>query len=321
MSLKVIFMGTPDFAVPTLQAIAASSHQVVLAVTQPDRPKGRSRKLSEPPVKVAARELGIPIFQPEKVNSPESLARLQAEQADVCVVAAYGQLLSARVLDQPRLGSFNLHGSLLPKYRGAAPIAYAILNGEQETGLTIFRIVRKMDAGEMAMRVPTRILPDETAGDLHDRLSELGAEMFVEFLDGLEAGTILLTPQDESQVSFAPSFTKEEGEVDWRLEADRVCCHVRAMAPWPGAFAFLVTRKGELRVTLLKTTAHEAPSDAPPGEIVEVNETGFSVACGAGLVSVERLLVAGKRAMEAAEFLRGHPLRVGDRFRPGPASG
>lgn len=320
MPLRIIFMGTPEFAVPSLRALAASSHELVLAVTKPDRARGRGRHVAEPAVKVAARELGIPTFQPEDVRTPESLARLAEESADVFAVAAFGQILSQKAIEVPRLGAFNLHASLLPKYRGAAPMTYAVWNGESETGLTIFRIVREMDAGEIALQARTPIGPDETTGQVHDRMAEMGAEFFVRFLADLEAGTIEFTPQDHSQATFAPTLKKEDGEIDWTQRAGRICLHIRAMCPWPGAYTCLQTAKGPQRVTLLRASPLSEAASAEPGQIVSVVRDSFVVRSGEGQIRVERLQPAGKRAMDAAEFLRGHPLQAGDQLGTAPTA-
>jgi methionyl-tRNA formyltransferase len=275
--------------------------------------------VAEPPAKLAAKERGIQVFQPEDLKTPESIARLKEQSADVFAVAAFGQLLSKAVLAIPRLGPFNLHASLLPKYRGAAPMTYAIWKGEAETGLSIFRMVREMDAGDMALQVRTPIGQEETAGELHDRLAQIGAGLFVEFLDRLEAGTINFAPQDSSQATFAPSLTKEDGQIDWTQAARQICLHIRAMCPWPGAYTHLKTAGGDQRMTLLKASALEGKADARPGEVTEVTKDAFVVAAGEGRLRVERLQLSGKRAMDAAEFLRGHRMQPGDRLgAPGP---
>jgi methionyl-tRNA formyltransferase len=314
MALRVVFMGTPEFAVPTLAAIAGSGHRVTLAVTRPDRARGRGRQVADPPVELAARERGIAVFQPEDLRAPESIERLRQESADVFAVAAFGQLLSKAVLAVPRLGPFNLHASLLPKYRGAAPMTYAVWKGETETGLTIFRMVREMDAGDVALQVRTPIGPEETAGELHDRMAQLGAGLFVEFLDRLEAGTIRFSPQDAALATFAPSLKKEDGQIDWTQPARQIVLHVRAMCPWPGAYTWLRTAGGDRRLTLLKAAARAGPAEARPGEVIEAAKDRFVVAAGEGQLLVQRLQPAGKRAMDAVEFLRGHRLNPGDRL-------
>lgn len=315
--LRVLFLGTPDFAVPSLRAIARSHHPVVAVVTQPDRAKGRGHGVAEPAVKTAARELAVPVFQPESINSDESLARLREIAPDVIAVAAFGQKLCRAVLDLPRLGAFNLHASLLPRYRGAAPIAYAIWKGETQTGLTLFRMAEKMDAGDVALQVATPIGPEETAGELHDRLSELGAGLFVDFLDRLASENLIFKPQDASLATFAPSLKKEKGEVDWSKSAAEICRFVRAMTPWPSAYTFLEhPARGRERLTLLKVTAlDEDQAEArTAGTVVEVTREHFTLAVGLGQVRVLRLQPAGKRAMDASEYLRGHQVSVSYRF-------
>ena len=320
MSLRVIFVGTPDFAVPSLREIHGSEHAVSLVIAQPDRASGRGRKVLAPTVKVAAREFGLPVYQPDSINSPESLEQLKKTKPDVMLVAAYGQKLSNEMLELPRLGVFNLHASLLPKYRGAAPITYAIWKGETETGLTIFKIVEEMDAGDMALKVSTPIGSQENAGELHDRLSEMGAELFVDFLDWLEAGNIKLVPQDSRQASFAPSLKKEQGEIDWQLRPEEVTRLVRAMTPWPGAYTFRRGRKGKPdRLTILESESLAGSTEPETGTVVEVAGEYFTVAAAGGLVRIGRLVPAGTRAMTAAEYLRGHPMEPGERLGPAEA--
>jgi methionyl-tRNA formyltransferase len=314
LSLRIIFIGTPDFAVPSLKAIAESSHEVTLVICQPDRQSGRGKKITHPPVKEAALILGIPVFQPVKVSARESIEHLRQHEPDVLAVAAYGQKLSNDLLAVPRIGPFNLHGSNLPKYRGAAPIAYAIWNGESETGLTIFRMVEKMDAGDMGIKVTTPIGPDETAGELHDRLSVMGADLFVEFLDKLEAGQIKFEAQDESQVTIARSLKKDQGLIDWSQPGEAIRRHIRAMTPWPGAYTFYPAEKGSMRLTVLKASVGEFQSGAPPGTILDASGEFLSIATAVRDLRIHRLVLAGKKPMDSGPFLRGNQLEVGKKL-------
>ncbi|MBI2194535.1 MAG: methionyl-tRNA formyltransferase [Planctomycetes bacterium] len=316
MSLQVAFLGTPEFAVPSLEAIRRAGHEVVLTVTQPDRPRGRGKRVAETAVKVAAACAGIPVYQPEVVGSPESLARLRSLYPDVLAVVAYGQKLPRALLELPRLGAFNLHASLLPRWRGAAPIAYALWKGDAETGLTIFRMAEKMDAGDIGLQRRVPLGPEETAGELHDRLARLGGELFVEFLDQLSAGRIVFTPQDEARVTFAPSLKKSQGLVDWSQSAAAIHRFVRAMTPWPGATCCRRLPSGAAEALILvKVLPVDGPAQAGPGTVVEIARTHFTIAAGEGRVRVLRLLPSGKRAMDAAEFLRGHLLSPGEILR------
>jgi len=315
-NLKLVFIGTPDFSVPSLKAMAASSHEVALAICQPDRQSGRGKKTTPPPVKEAASALGIPVFQPVKVSAPESIEHIRQHEPDVLAVVAYGQKLSNELLVVPRLGSFNLHGSILPKYRGAAPITYAVWNGEPETGLTIFRMVEKMDAGEMGIKVTTQIGPDETAGELHDRLSLMGADLFVEFLDKLEAGQIQFVAQDESQATIARSLKKEQGLIDWSQPGEAICRHIRAMTPWPGAYTFYPAEKQSQRLTVLKASLGETRSVSAPGTILEAGGDTLLIATGDGDLLIHRLVPAGKKPMDIGPFLRGHQLEAGNQLGP-----
>ncbi len=253
MPLKLLMMGTGDFGVPTFRALCRSAHRVVGLVTQPDRGRA-SRRKPRNALKELAEAEGIPVFQPERINSPEAVEQLRRFDADLYVVAAYGQILSPQVIDLPRLGVINVHASLLPKYRGAAPVQYAILNGDQETGVTIFQIQPELDAGPILLAQKTPIGPKETAGELERRLAELAAPLVLQAVEGLEAGTIQPVPQDPSQVTRAPRLKKEHGRIDWSRPAEQIERHVRAMQPWPKAFSFL-QRQGQterLRVAILE---------------------------------------------------------------------
>jgi len=312
--IKLVFMGTPDFAVPSLEAVIAAGHNVQLVVTQPDRPKGRKRAPQPPPVKVTAEANAVPIYQPRSVNSDDSIDKLNSIRPGVIVVAAYGQFLRKRVIEAAEIACINVHASLLPRYRGAAPIPAAILNGDETTGVTIQKMVRKMDAGDIIRRRSTPIAPDETAGELTGRLARLGAQLLIEALEDLEFGRAKLEPQDGSQATFAPALHKDDGKIEWCRSGVQIARHVRAMTPWPGAFAFLPRGKRPLRITVKKASGVEAAPAGEPGEVVAISREGFVVKAAQGAVLVRELQPAGKKPMAAAEFVRGYRLQIGERF-------
>lgn len=322
MPLRLVMMGTGDFAVPTLEGLYKSPHDVVGLVTQPDR-TGRGHHHHVNPMKETALAHGTPVFQPEKANAAESLERLREFGADLFVVAAYGQILSVKLLSIPRLGAINLHASLLPKYRGAAPINYAILNGEAETGVTIFQIEPKLDAGPMLARISTPIGPKETAGELEARLSRLAVASTLDVLSRLEAGIVEPLTQDRSLVSLAPRMPKTMGQIDWAKSSDQIGWHIRAMQPWPKPYTFLhQTERPTLRTLILDVDAAEVPGESTatrPGTVVSVTGTELLVRTGNSAVAIRSLQPAGKRAMAVNDFLRGHAINVGDHF--GPESG
>ena len=319
MALRVVMMGTGTFALPAFQSLIDSRHTVVGLVTQPDRTgRGHHRHVNE--MKELAVAHDVDVFQPEKVNLPESLDRLRSFEAEIFVVAAYGQILSADLLEIPRLGAINLHGSLLPKYRGAAPVQYAVLSGEEESGVTIFQIQPRLDAGPILGVVKTEIGPKETSGELHDRLAELSASLTLEVLDGLESGSLSGTLQDASQVTKAPKIRKEQGLIDWSRTSEEIGWHMRGMQPWPMPFTFFFSpEKSNLRILILDadpTTDEMSKSLAShsPGEISEKDSRLF-VRTGNSALEVIKLQPAGKRPMTAAEFARGHKL-TDARFGP-----
>jgi methionyl-tRNA formyltransferase len=323
MALQVVLMGTGHFALPTFRAVIESRHTVVGLFTQPDR-TGRGHHHHVNPLKELVAARGIPVFQPEKMNLPEPISQLRGLSADLCVVAAYGQILSAELIGTPRVGAVNIHASLLPKYRGAAPIQTAILKGETETGITIFQIEPKLDAGPMLAIEKTSIGLKETAGELEARLAEMGALMIVAVLDRIEAGEAIPLFQNSSQVSRAPRLIKEDGLIDWRKSAAQIDCQVRAFQPWPLAYSILLTEKGsqlppESQRLILLDVEPSAAASSPmtgvaPGRVLTVDRKRFLVQTGHATLEILRLRPEGKRAMSAAEFLAGHPLSSGDRF-------
>jgi methionyl-tRNA formyltransferase len=327
--MRVVFFGTPDFAVPTLRALLASSHAVVAAVTQPDRPSGRGRRVAEPPVKTVARAASVPVWQPERLKNPEWLEAIRGIAADIGVVAAYGRILPQVLIDLFPRGLVNVHASLLPRYRGASPIQRAVMNGDAETGVTIMRVVLALDAGPMLARVVRPIGPDEPADAVERDLAQLGATLLVDTLEGLERGEVVEVVQDETQATYAPRLTKEEGLIDWSLPAGRLHDRVRGLRPWPQAYTFL----GPLRLVVLRGTAlpdasesasapagAQVPGDVVPGTVLASRGDEFLVAAGQGTAyRVLELQPEGKRAMRVRDFLAGHPLPVGTRLGGPPA--
>lgn len=305
--MKILFMGTPDFAVPSLDALAAAGHQLVGVFSQPDKPKNRGMKLQPTPVKVCAERLGVPVFQPTKLRDGTALETIRQLDPDLIVVAAYGRILPQEILDYPRLGCINVHSSLLPKYRGAAPIHWAILNGEKETGVTIMHMALALDAGDIIRQRATPIDPDETVEDLHDRLAQLGAELLVETVAQLADGTATRTPQEESQVTLAPMLSRALSPMDWTRPARALHDQVRGLIPWPAA----VTELGGVRCKILATTVLDETTGKVPGSVVAADKTGLKLACGDGRVlRIDRLQADGGKRLAAADYLRGHPIPV-----------
>ena len=305
---RVVFFGSPDFAVPTLRALLDSPWRPIAVVTQPDRPSGRGRKLARPPVAELAADAGIAVLQPEHLRAPEAVAAIVALAPDLQIVAAYGQLLPAAVLDAPRYGTLNVHASLLPRWRGAAPIFAAIAGGDAETGATIMLVDETEDTGPILAQRATPIGERETAGELSDRLADLGAALLLETIPRWLAGEIAPQAQDDSLATRARRVRKEAGAIDWSQSAEQIARQIRAYTPWPGAFAAL---DGQ-RVRLAAATAERGTGAV--GEIVAVDEDAIRVAAGEGIAAVERLQRAGKRELSAAEFARGASELVGKRF-------
>jgi methionyl-tRNA formyltransferase len=314
--LNLVMMGTGDFAVPTFRALYGTPHRVVALYTQPDR-SGAGRHHHVNPMKEVALAHGTPVCQPERVNTPEALADLREWGADLFVVAAYGQILSDELLRIPSRGAINVHASLLPKYRGAAPINYAILNGESETGVSIIEIQPQLDAGPILAVVKTPIGAAETAGELESRLAELAAPLLCRVLDEIEAGTVSRTPQDASAVSRAPKMKKEMGAIDWSRSAEEIDWHIRAMQPWPTPYTFLqLPGKPARRMVIRAVRPTELAPSGAPGAIVAVEKDRLLVQSGSRPVEILQIQPEGKRVVSAAEFLRGQHLAVGDRFGP-----
>jgi methionyl-tRNA formyltransferase len=323
---RIVMMGTGTFARPTFEALLAHSpFEVVGLVTQPDRDGGQVRgstRQTGPSLKEIANERGVPVYQPDSINTPEGIAQLNAWRPDLLVVAAYGQILKAEVLAAAAHGGINVHGSLLPKYRGAAPVAWAILRGEMKTGVTIIRMTTGLDAGAMLAQEAIEIQQNETAGELEARLAPIGARLAVAAAEEVLAGTATGVPQDLAEVTKAPKLKKEDGLIDWSQPAEQVCRQVRAMQPWPTAYAWLhQDGKPPLRLTVQRAVPAVVPDGvyvSTPGRILPADgtEPHLLVAVIDGAVEVLELQPAGKKRMTAADFVRGHRLQPGDRFGP-----
>lgn len=304
--IRTVFMGTPDFALPSLAGLLDAGANLVGVYTQPDRPRGRGRKVAESPVKEVAREYGIPVFQPRRLRDPEAVEELRALRPELIVVVAYGQILPPAVLEMPRYRCINVHASLLPSYRGAAPINKALVDGADETGVTTMLMDEGLDTGDMLVKRRTPIGPDETAGQLHDRLALLGREALEETLQRLCAGTLVAEKQNDALSTYAPMMQKEDGRIDWRQPAVRIHNQVRGLDPWPGAYTHL-----DDQVLKISATRIDESLSGAPGEILAADKDGVRVACGAGVLIVGELQLPGKKRLAAVDFLSGHPLHAG----------
>jgi methionyl-tRNA formyltransferase len=305
-------MGSGAFGIPTLELLAQSDFELAAVITQPDAPKGRGRKLTPTPVKSSARDLGLPVLDPAKVNDSEAVDSIRQLEPDVLIVAAYGQILRQTLLDTPRLGSFNLHASLLPAYRGVAPINWAIIDGETVTGTTVIRMDAGIDTGEIASQKATDIEPDETAGELHDRLAVEGAGLVLRTLGELDRGVLKLRAQDPAQGSYARKLTKEDGFINWAEDAMAVHNRIRGVTPWPGATTYC---KG-IRMRILKTAQAAQPvADADPGVLLGMGEQdGIVVSCGRGAIEIVSVQPASKRPVSGRELVSGYRLNPGEVF-------
>lgn len=306
--IRTVFMGTPEFALGTLQGLIDAGCDLVGVYTQPDRPKGRGKQLAAPPIKELAQKYDIPVYQPTKLRDPEAVAELQEIAPDLIVVVAYGQILPQSVLDIPKYGCINVHASLLPKYRGAAPINMVIIDGETETGITTMHMDAGLDTGDMLVKRSLAIVENETAGELHDRLARLGRETMEETLKQLCAGTLTPEKQNDDLTCYAPMMKKEDGRLDWNRSATELHNQVRGLDPWPGAYTSL---NGEL---LKLAATRVAEGQGEPGCVVAADADGVQVACGEGMLVINQLQLAGRKRLSAADFLRGQPLPAGTRF-------
>jgi methionyl-tRNA formyltransferase len=309
--MRVVFFGTPQFAVPSLEQLIQSAHEVVGVVTQPDRPRGRGQKLTDAPVKATAVRQALPVIQPARLRDPEVHEVLTSWAPDLGVVAAYGKILPESMLNLPRLGMINVHASLLPRYRGAAPVHRAVIDGMRETGVTIMRMVPALDAGGMFATVTRPIGADETSDVVERDLAQLGASLLIDVIDDLAAGRAVEEPQDESQSTYASKITKDEGLIDWRLDAAAIHNRVRGLYPWPHAFSYL---NGERLIVMRSHVAHE-PAHAAPGTVVDASKGMIQVATGHdGRLAIDEVQPEGRRAMAVRDYLAGHPIQPGTRF-------
>ena len=314
--MRIVFMGTPDFAVPSLEALLKSEHQVVGVVTQPDRPKGRGQEVVFLPVKAVCQREGIPVLQPLKMKDPTFLDALRQWTPDVIAVTAYGRILPPAILTLPPRGCINVHGSLLPKYRGAGPIQWAVIRGEQQTGITTMFMAEGMDTGDMLLQETVEIRADDTAGTLAPRLAEVGGRLLVETLRRLEAGTLTPQPQDDAQATMAPLLKKEDGVVDWTLPAAEIANRVRGLSPWPGAYTYV---NGE-RWVLWRVAVGLETSGAAPGTVTKVSKDRVEVATGEGTIQLIDIQPSNSRRMTMAQYLAGHRLAEGLKLQAIPLS-
>ena len=302
--MRVIFMGTPDFAVGTLEAIIEAGHEVVLAVTQPDKPKGRSGSLQFPPVKECAIAHNIPVFQPVKIREQKNIDELKKYDPDIIIVVAFGQIVSKEILDMPRYGCVNVHASLLPKYRGAAPIQWAVINGDEMTGVTTQRMDVGVDTGDIIETAQLRIAEDETGGSLFDKLAMVGAKLCVSTMEKIEKGEATYTPQKEEEATHTKKIEKELGNVDWSKSAKEIECLIRGLNPWPSAYTHLNGKN----LKLWQAKVIDENSALTPGTIVKVTKNEILVQTGAGMLSLLEVQLEGKKRMPVDAFLRGYPL-------------
>jgi methionyl-tRNA formyltransferase len=307
---RIIFMGTPEFAVPSLEILVHHPYQVIGVVTQPGRPKGRGKQWTPPPVKMFAEQHHLTVLQPERAKDQEFMDAFRKLAPDLVAVAAFGQLLPKGILDLPPLGCINVHPSLLPKYRGAAPLNWTIIQGETRSGVTIMRMDEGMDSGDILVQEETPVGPDETVGELHDRLAKMGAELLLKTIQMIEDGTVRRTRQDQAAVTFAPRLKKEDGIIHWHRGVDDIIRLVRGLSPSPCAFTFLQGKT--LKIFL--AAGRKLPVDQVPGRISEVTQEGLPVAAGDGLVFLREVQLEGKKRMPVQDFLRGYPLRPGERL-------
>lgn len=324
--MKIVFMGTPDFAVPALKALAESAkHEVSLVVTQPDRPRGRSGKPAPSDVKLCAEQYGIPVFQPEKVREEASVERLRRENADIFVVAAFGQLLPKTILEMPRFGCINIHGSLLPAYRGAAPVQWAVLDGQKEAGDTIMQMNEGLDTGDILMQESIPLSADETAGSLYDKLSSMGGPLLLKALDAIEEGTVTPVPQGDSGTHYAKMLRKEMGNIDWTKSAEEIGRLVRGLNPWPSAYTHWNGKM--LKIWMAEPVTQEELSalgcdekngmdlkEAQPGTVMIVTKDTLMVQTGDGLLALTELQMEGKKRMPVQTFLMGCRLQTGEKL-------
>ena len=307
--MRIVFMGTPDFSVPALKALVEAGHEVAAVVTQPDRPRGRGKELQMTPVKVQALAYGIPVYQPEKVKDPAFVEILRNLQPEVIVVIAFGQILSRDILDLPPYGCINIHASLLPKYRGAAPIQWAVIDGEKETGVTTMMMDVGLDTGDMLEKTIIPLDPKETGGSLFDKLSQAGGPLILSTLEKLKAGTAVRTPQTDEDSTYAKMLTKSLGQIDWSMEAAAIERLIRGLNPWPSAYTFV---HGKTLKIWDADVLKESSDGAAPGPIIRTDPHSLIVAAGEALLSIRELQLEGKKRMDAETFLRGYTIEKGE---------
>lgn len=313
--MKIIFMGTPDFAVAALDALCAAGQNVILAVTQPDRQKGRGRKVIQTPVSACAQKWGVPVFQPVRIREPEAVEKIRSLQPDLIIVAAFGQILPQELLDIPRLGCVNIHASLLPALRGAAPIQWAVINGDAESGVTLMQMNAGLDTGDILFQEKVAIGPQETGESLYEKLAELGGQMIVRYLPAIESGNISPVPQDDDRSSYAPMLRKEMGEIDWTMPAAQIERRLRGMLPWPGAFTRLdghVLKIWSAEVAEGMDSGKGMPAQqALPGTVLYTDKTRIFVSTGDGVLALLEVQAEGKKRMGTDAFLRGTKIPAG----------
>ncbi|MDL1955813.1 MAG: methionyl-tRNA formyltransferase [Candidatus Desulfofervidus auxilii] len=310
--MKIIFFGSPEFAIPSFKAlIETKEDEVIGVVTQPDRPKGRGRKLTPPPIKIIAQQYNLPVYQPETVKDDNFINLVKTLAPDLLVVVAFGQILPKALLSIPPHGAINVHPSLLPKYRGAAPIQWAIINGETITGVSIVRITPRLDSGDILLQKAVPIGPEETAGELHDVLAKLGAELLLEAIRGLKKSTLTSIPQDERLASYAPKLKKEDGLIDWAASAKKIACLIRGLDPVPGAYTYL---DGKLLKLFRPKVIPFTPKDTPPGTIIEAKPEGIQIVTGEGILLVKEIQLEGRKRLAVSEFIKGYPKLVGKKL-------
>jgi methionyl-tRNA formyltransferase len=310
--MRLLFMGTPDFAAVALEKLIASRHELLGVVTQPDKQKGRDRAITFSPVKELALKHGLTVYQPIKVKNPEFIEIVKTLAPDAIVVAAFGQILPKALLDLPPYGCINIHGSLLPKYRGAAPIQYAILNGETETGITIMYMDTGIDTGDIILQSRIAIAAEETGGSLFDKMAVLGGDLLLEALDRLEAGTASRIPQNNEQASYVKILNKEMGRLDFSQPAEQLERYIRGLNPWPSAYTSLDGKT--LKLWRAEVENADSKEQREPGEVIEIRKDSFVVATGEGRLVIKELQLEGKKRMTADAFLRGYPIAVGSRL-------
>jgi methionyl-tRNA formyltransferase len=302
--MRIVFMGTPDFAVPALKALAASRHEVTLVVTQPDRQKGRGKAVLESDVKKCAESLGIPVFQPAKVKTEDAVAVLREQHPDAIVVAAYGQILSQEILDLPKFGCINIHGSLLPRWRGAAPIQWSVIDGDERTGITIMQMDRGLDTGDILLQESVEIGKKETAEHLYERLAAMGGPLVLKALDAIEDGTITRTKQDDAKSCYAKMLTKRQGEISWTMPAVRIERLVRGLNSWPSAYTFY---RGKMLKIWDADAEPQKEMEAAPGTILGTTKDAICVQTGDGVLVLKEVQPEGKKRMAVKDFLLGYP--------------